>query len=82
MDNVDWKKIRAKEDGAKVAKEGGGEEDDNEDDDDDDDDDENDLEDYTPSVIGWKEKIPLYEEIISLMLPGAASSMLRLDRTV
>ena len=70
MDNVDWKKIRAKED---VAKEGGGDAANDEDDDDDDDDDENNLEDYTPSVIGWKEKIPLYEEIISLMLPGALS---------
>jgi len=64
LDNVDWKKIRQTE---STEKESPGDEDD---DDPDDEDDDANLEDYTPSVIGWKEKIPLYEEIISLMLPG------------
>lgn len=60
LDNVDWKKIRRTETAEKEAGEG---------DDHDDDDEDAHLEDYTPSVIGWKEKIPLYEEMISLMLP-------------
>jgi len=66
LDNVDWKKIRRTEN-AEKEKEG----DDGDDDEgDDDDDDDANLEDYTPSIIGWKEKIPLYEEITSLMQPG------------
>ena len=66
MDNVDWKKIRRTEN-AEKEKEG----DDGDDDEgDDDDDDDANVEDYTPSIIGWKEKIPLYEEITSLMQPG------------
>ena len=70
MDNVDWKKIKQKENAAKdkANTEDGGE-DDNDGDDEDDDENDN-FEDYSPSVIGWKEKAPLYEEIISLMLPG------------
>ena len=44
--------------------------DDNKEDDNDGDEEANVMEDYTPSIIGWTEKLPLYEEIISLMQPG------------
>jgi len=56
LDNVDWRRIRQKE---MVEK-----------DSDDEEDEASNLEDYTPSVIGWKEKIPLYEEMITIMHPG------------
>ena len=70
MDNVDWRKIRQTESAEKAAAAAEGDDEEGDDDDDDDDDGVANLEDYTPSVIGWKEKIPLYEEMISLMLPG------------
>jgi len=70
LDNVDWRKIRQTESAEKAAAAAEGDDEEGDDDDDDDDDGVANLEDYTPSVIGWKEKIPLYEEMISLMLPG------------
>lgn len=72
LDNVDWKKIKQNENAAKdkANAEDGGKDDNDGDDEDDDGNDDDNLEDYSPSVIGWKEKAPLYEEIISLMLPG------------
>ena len=78
LDNVDWKKIRQKESESK-EKDKEGDKNDDEADDDDDDEEGNDLEDYTPSVIGWKEKIPLYEEIISLMQPGEDKNNFTVD---
>jgi len=66
LDNVDWKKIRQKENEEKDKDK----EDKEDNDDDDDEEEDNNFEDYTPSVISWKEKAPLYEEIISLMQPG------------
>ena len=69
LDNVDWKKIRQKENEEKDKDKEDNEEDEDEDED-------NDLEDYTPSVISWKEKAPLYEEIISLMQPGKSHYVL------
>ena len=72
MDNVDWKKIKQNENAAKdkANAEDGGKDDNDGDDEDDDGNYDDNLEDYSPSVIGWKEKAPLYEEIISLMQPG------------
>jgi len=70
LDNVDWKKIRQKENENKEKDQEGDNNDDNKEDDNDDDEEANVMEDYTPSVIGWTEKLPLYEEIISLMQPG------------
>ena len=66
MDNVDWKKIRQKENEEKDKDK----EDKEDNDDDDEEEEDNNFEDYTPSVISWKEKAPLYVEIISLMQPG------------